>query len=80
MSDVVVKRIDAQGRISLPVDWRRDWKSNKVVLTKLGSSIQVSPIEPLSPSELFDSIEVPADVDISDSHALRRGLLEMYKR
>ena len=80
MADVIIKRIDAQGRISLPVDWRRNWKSNKVVLTRRGSSIQVSPIEPLNPSELFDSIEVPAEVDISDSHALRKGLLEMSER
>jgi len=77
MSDVVVKRIDAQGRISLPVDWRRDWKSDKVVLTRRGTSIQVSPIEPLDPVELFDSILVKDEVDISDPHALRKGLLEM---
>ncbi len=80
MCDVVVKRVDAQGRISLPIAWRRGWKSDKVVLTKRDGSIEVAPMEPLKPSELFDSIEVPADVDFSDPHALRRGLLELRGR
>jgi bifunctional DNA-binding transcriptional regulator/antitoxin component of YhaV-PrlF toxin-antitoxin module len=78
MSEAVVKRIDPQGRISLPVDWRKEWKCKKVVLTRRGSKIEVAPIEPLNPSELFDSIEVPGDVDFSDPHALKKGLMELH--
>ncbi len=80
MSDIVIKRVDAQGRISVPVAWRKEWKSNKVVLTRRDGSIELAPIEPLSPSDLFDSIEVPAGVDFSDPHALRKGLLELRQR
>ncbi len=79
MSDVVVKRVDAQGRISLPVDWRRKWKSDTVVLTRHGEKIEIAPVEPLNPSDLFDAIEVPEDVDLSDPHALKRGLMELRR-
>jgi hypothetical protein len=77
VSEIVVKRLDAQGRVSLPIEWRREWKSNKVVLTKRGSTIEVGPIEPLDPSDLFDSIEVPGHIDLSDPHTLRKGLMEL---
>jgi hypothetical protein len=36
----------------------------------------LTPIEPLPPSSLFDSIEVGGDVDFTDPHSLRKTYLE----
>jgi len=74
--NVVLKKLDAQGRIAIPAAWRRGWKSGKVILIKRGGKIELSPVEPVLPSELFDSIEVADDVDFADSHSLKRALLE----
>jgi hypothetical protein len=32
-------------------------------------------IEPVPPSSLFDSIEIADDVDLADSHSLKRSLM-----
>ncbi len=58
MEESVIKRVDPQGRVSIPVEWRRGWKSDRVVLRRLGNRIEVTPIDPVPPSSLFDSIEV----------------------
>ena len=76
MAEAVIKEVDSQGRVSIPIRWRKDWKSRKLVLIRRGDRIEVVPIEPLSPSHLFDSIVVPEDVDFTDSHSLRKALLE----
>lgn len=76
MEEVVVKNVDQQGRILIPIEWRRHWKSSKVVLTRRGAIIEVSPIQPISPSTLFDSIEIGDEVDFTDPHSLRKALME----
>ena len=80
MEESVVKRVDPQGRISIPVEWRRRWKSDRVILRRHGDRIEVAPIDPIPPSSLFDSIEVGGDFDFTDPHSLRRALLEPEKR
>ena len=76
MEETVVKRVDQQGRISIPVEWRKDWKSDKVVLRKRGSVIEMIPISPIPPSALFDSMEIDDGVDFTDPHSLKRALRE----
>lgn len=80
MEESVVKKVDPQGRISIPIEWRRDWKSDKVVLKRRGDSIEVTPIEPISPSSLFDSIEVGDEVDFTDPHSLKKAFMESRGR
>lgn len=80
MGESVVKKVDAQGRISIPIEWRRDWKSDKVVLKRRGDRIEMTPIEHLSPSSLFDSIEIGEEVDFTDPHSLKRAFLESRER
>ena len=80
MEESVVKRVDPQGRISIPVEWRRSWKSDRVILRRRGDRIEVAPIDPIPPSSLFDSIKVGDDVNFTDPHSLRRALLEPEKR
>jgi len=77
MAEVIVKRIDPQGRISIPIEWRSGWKSGKVVLIRRGNRVEVTPIEPILPSSLFDSIKISENVDFADSHSLKKALLEL---
>lgn len=76
---VVVRRIDPQGRVSIPVDWRSEWKSDRVMLIRKGSRVELTPVEPIDPTSLFDSILVSDDADFSDPHSLRRALLFLRK-
>ena len=76
VEEVILKKVDAQGRVTIPAAWRRGWRSGKVILVKRGGKIELSPVEPLAPSSLFDSIEIVDDVDFTDSHSLKRALLE----
>ncbi len=76
MEETVVRKIDPQGRVSIPVHWRKSWKTDKVVLKRNGDRIQVIPIEPTLPSDLFDSVEMGDKVDFTDPHSLRRAFME----
>jgi len=80
MVEVVVKKVDPQGRISIPMEWRSGWKSGRVVLIRRGNKIEVTPIEPISPSGLFDSIKISDNVDFSDPHSLKKTLLEQQEQ
>jgi len=80
MVEVVVKEVDSQGRISIPIDWRRGWKSRKLVMRRSGNRIELIPIEFTFPSELFDSVEISENVDFTDPHSLKRALLEPEER
>ena len=71
----VVRRLDPQGRIAIPADWRAEWKSQKVVLTWKKRRVEVAPIEPVDPTSLFDSVSVSDRVDFTDPHSLRRALV-----
>lgn len=76
MEESVVKKVDPQGRISIPIEWRRNWKSDKVVLKRRGDTIEMTPIEAISPSRLFDSIRIGDDVDFTDPHSLKKAFME----
>ncbi|MBS7634652.1 hypothetical protein KEJ34_04035 [Candidatus Bathyarchaeota archaeon] len=77
MAEAVIKEIDSQGRISIPSKWRSGWKTKKVLLRKRENIIEIAPIEQTPPSDLFDSITVSNKVDFTNSHSLKRTLMEM---
>lgn len=70
----MVKTIDNQGRLIIPAEMRKTWKSDKVMITQHNNEIRIVPLETLQPSELFDSITVDDDLDLTDSHALMKAL------
>lgn len=76
MAEVIVKEVDPQGRISIPIRWRRGWKSRKIVLIRRGDRIELFPIESEPPSDLFDSIKISENVDFVDPHSVKKALLE----
>jgi bifunctional DNA-binding transcriptional regulator/antitoxin component of YhaV-PrlF toxin-antitoxin module len=71
------RRIDAQGRISLPVDWRREvlGDAEEVLILRRGEELVVRPKRSRRPSDFFDSIEVDLESDLSDWHAVKRELM-----
>lgn len=79
MEEVVVKKLDTQGRVSIPAEWRKKWRSDKVVMKLREKSIELTPIEPISPTTLFDSIEIPDEVDFTDPHSLKKALSEKQR-
>jgi|YelNatPaOPRAMG01_1025707.scaffolds.fasta_scaffold33688_2 bifunctional DNA-binding transcriptional regulator/antitoxin component of YhaV-PrlF toxin-antitoxin module len=80
MAEIVVREIDSQGRVSIPARWRKSFKSRKLALIKREDKIEIVSIEALSPSALFDSINVSEHVDFTDPHSLRKALMEYEKR
>ncbi len=76
MVELVVKEADPQGRVSIPIEWRRGWKSPRLVLIRRGDRIELVPMEATPPSDLFDSIEIPEGVDFTDMHSIRKALSE----
>jgi len=71
--EVVVRELDSQGRISIPKKWRKDWKSRKLTLIKRGDRIEIIPTQTIPPSDLFDSIQIPDNIDFTDPHSLKAG-------
>lgn len=78
MVEMVIKEMDSQGRVIIPVSWRAKWKSRKLVMIKRKDRIELIPIEFISPSELFDSIRISDDVDFADPHSIKKALLEQH--
>ena len=74
MGESVVKTIDGQGRLIIPAYMRKNWKSDKVMVIKDKDEIRIVPLDTLRPTELFDSIKVDDDLDLTDSHALMKAL------
>lgn len=75
-----VKKVDRQGRICIPIEWRREWKSNRVVLRKREKRIEITPMDIIPPSSLFDSIEIPDEVDFTDPHSVKKAFLELKEK
>ena len=80
MAEIQVRDVDPQGRVSIPIEWRKGWKSRRLVLMKHENRIVIVPLEPTPPSSLFDSIKVSEKVDFKDPHSLRRALLELREQ
>jgi bifunctional DNA-binding transcriptional regulator/antitoxin component of YhaV-PrlF toxin-antitoxin module len=74
MDESVVKTIDSQGRLIIPAEMRKAWKSDKVMVIKDNNEIRIVPLETLQPSELFDSIKIDDDLDLTDSHTIMKAL------
>ena len=74
-----IRGVDSQGRISLPVEWRREVLADgdEVYVFREGESLIVRARRESDLSENFDS--VPVDVDpeaFKDYHELKKALLK----
>ena len=73
MEESTLKTVDAQGRVLIPAEWRKDWKTDKVILTRDGDEIKLKPIKSVSIETFFDSIIVEDDTDFTDPHSIERA-------
>jgi AbrB family looped-hinge helix DNA binding protein len=71
------RNIDAQGRVSLPVEWRKKFikEGEKVLIRQRGKEIIITPIEKKDITAFFDSVPVEIKSDISDWEQLKKELL-----
>ena len=70
---VEVKKIDSQGRIVLPKDWRDRW-GNEVILVEFEDRIELLPRRKPRLSRFFDIIEAEVKEDVE--RELLRELIE----
>jgi DNA-binding transcriptional regulator/RsmH inhibitor MraZ len=77
--EVEVKRVDSQGRVSLPPDWRRDvlGENPEVYVLRDGENLVLKPKRRPDLTAYFDSVTAEVDPEaFRDPHKLRRALLE----
>lgn len=77
--EVEVKRVDSQGRVSLPPDWRREMlgKDPEVIIVREGENLVIKPKREPDLTAYFDTITVDVDPeDFKDPHKLTRALRE----
>ncbi len=72
------RSVDAQGRVSLPSEWRRQHldHNGKVTLIQNGEEIIIKPIKATKISDIFDTIPVDLKSDLSDWKQVKRELLK----
>lgn len=71
---VEIKKIDSQGRIVLPISWRRRIKGDEVVVIEEEGKVEILPRD-VDLSKYVDSVEVDVD-NFGDYHELRKELRE----
>ena len=69
---VEIKKIDSQGRVVLPVAWRRRRKSDEVVVIEERAKVEIFPRD-VDLSKYVDSVEVEVD-NFEDYHEMRKEL------
>ncbi len=75
---VEVKKVDAQGRISLPARWRskRIHDSREVIVIEKGNVLLVKPKVKPDLTRHFDSVEIDVDSqDFVDYSRLKKAIL-----
>ena len=76
--EVEERSVDAQGRVSLPSEWRRRHldPDGRVTVIQNGEEIIIKPIKPLKISEVFDAVPVDLESDLGDWERVKRELLK----
>ena len=74
-----VRRIDSQGRLSLPAEWRREvlGGSDEVYVIQEGESLVVKPRREPDLTKHFDSVTIDVEPeDFREYHKLKKALLK----
>jgi len=80
---MTVRRVDREGRISLPLDWRsRSLKGEKeVVVVEQDDALVIRPRRRPDITRYFDSVEVDVDPSVfADYRQLKHALLSEEKK
>ncbi len=70
------RRVDSQGRVSLPSEWRRTHlnQEGEVVIVNMGEELIIKAKKAQRLSEFFDSVDVELKSDLSDWHRVKTEL------
>lgn len=79
MTNMVIKRIDPQGRLSLPPGWRNSLKRREVIVVELDNKVEIFPVDS-DLSKYIDSVKVADIKNFSDYHKLRQELVKKMRR
>ena len=76
--EVEERSVDAQGRVSLPSEWRRRHldPDGRVIIIQNGEEIIIKPVKPLKISDVFDAVPVDLESDLGDWKRVKRELLK----
>jgi bifunctional DNA-binding transcriptional regulator/antitoxin component of YhaV-PrlF toxin-antitoxin module len=69
---VEIKKVDSQGRVVLPVAWRRRMRCDEVMVVEERAKVEIFPRD-VDLSKYVDSVEVEVD-NIEDYHKMRKEL------
>lgn len=71
----ILKEVDEQGRVVLPIAWRREHLRGRTVLLRpRGSVLEILPQEAADLTAYFDSARADVKADLADWHGVRRDL------
>lgn len=69
------KKIDRQGRIVIPAEWRRRWGKTVILVRIDEDEVIISPLRKRGKlTDLIDSIELGNIKDFTDTHKAREAL------
>ena len=72
---MVVKRVDGQGRIVIPKQWREKYlKGRRIIMRIKEDVIEIMPEKMFDLTRFFDSIEVDVRSDLADWHKVKKEL------
>ena len=69
---VEIKKVDSQGRVVLPISWRRRMKSDEVMVVEERAKVEIFPRD-VDLSKYVDSVEVEVD-NFENYHEMRKEL------
>jgi len=63
--EVEIKKVDAQGRIIIPADWRKKemGKENMVYVIKEKGYIKIVPVKKINLTKFFDKVDFGMNID-----------------
>lgn len=67
-----IKKVDSQGRVVLPISWRRRMKSDEVMVVEERAKVEIFPRD-VDLSKYVDSVEVEVD-NFENYHEMRKEL------
>ena len=70
-----IKKVDNQGRIILPKEWRNRYlKGKRAIIVYKGDIVEIRPFTKSDLTKYFDKVEVDLKSDLSDWHKVRNEL------
>lgn len=75
--EIKEKKVDPQGRVTLPIEWRKKAlkKNRKILILEYPDYIKIVPKKRKKLTEFFDTMEVELKSSLEDYHKVKTELL-----